>query len=616
MTSAPWFPGFSGESTPEEIVAALRATDPVGLAERLGDQAFLLQRLASDPAALFETAGRRREEFSGLLGAVQASRGALDSLEARAVTALQETTRRERWEHARDRAAHEGAATPSQTRVEREADGMTVEDVSLLTRRSPHLAGRTLASARRLVESLPRTMSALASGQIAGDEAYAVADAVAVLEPDLAREVDRVLGEHLPEFDGAGTRRWKDAVATIAGELDPEGGTLRHRRARKDRHVTMTPGQNGMATLTARLEALDAQQIHRLLTREAERRRAAGDRGGHGAAMADALVDALLRPGDGTPPVTLEVGVVITDRALFRPDAGDVAHLEGYGAVPAEAVREQLRAALTPPAPGESDPYGPDGDAVRVMLRRLYTHPTQDELIAMDSTARAFPPEMRRFLSWRDTSCRGPFCNASVRQSDHIVPSSRGGPTSIDNGQGLCAHCNKKERTTASVERVQDPEGSGDRVLRRGARDAPHEADLPSACERGGGRRPRGEPGAGSCIDPDNFPDLDYFPDLGPDSRTRSRTGRRARSVIRASTGSCTAIRGRTYRDAGERSAADAAHSTPSATRRWAAVAAPSNAPASCTQRASSHRRVRRRSRPARSAIRSAKAEGATVRRS
>jgi hypothetical protein len=162
--------------------------------------------------------------------------------------------------------------------------------------------------------------------------------------------------------------------------------------------------------------------------------------------------------------VTLEVGVIITDRALFRPDAGDVAHLEGYGAVPAEAVRAQLLACTTPPGEGESDPFGPDGEDVRVMLRRLYAHPTADELVAMDTTSRPFPPAMRRFLSWRDTTCRGPFCNATIRQYDHIVPVSRGGPTSLDNGQGLCAHCNRKEQLHAQVERLEDATTPGHRV--------------------------------------------------------------------------------------------------------------------------------------------------------
>ena len=105
-----------------------------------------------------------------------------------------------------------------------------------------------------------------------------------------------------------------------------------------------------------------------------------------------------------------------------------------------------------------------DGDAVRATLRRLFAHPTAAELIAMDSASRPFPPAMRRFLSRRDTTCRGPFCNAAIRQYDHIVPVSRGGPTSLDNGQGACAHCNKKEQLAARVERVENPALPGHRV--------------------------------------------------------------------------------------------------------------------------------------------------------
>ncbi|MDN5821716.1 MAG: HNH endonuclease, partial [Brachybacterium sp.] len=125
------------------------------------------------------------------------------------------------------------------------------------------------------------------------------------------------------------------------------------------------------------------------------------------------------------------------------------------------AVRAQLRAATAEPAEPADDPFGTDGPAVRAELRRLYVHPTSDELVAMDSTARAFPPALRRFLTWRDTTCRGPHCNAAIRQGDHIEPVSRGGPTSGDNGQGLCAHCNQKGTSAASVRRVENPEGSG-----------------------------------------------------------------------------------------------------------------------------------------------------------
>ncbi len=461
---APQFYGPDGEFSPSAVVAALRSGGPEVFSDLLGAMAAVVREVALDPQGVYETAGFARGTFAHQLRTVHALRGALESVEARTVVTLADVTRREQYAAARDRAAHEYGAEPSKEAAHERADRATRRDLSLITQRSPHSAERTFASARRLVDSLPRMMSALGAGTIGPDAAYAVADATSALDPDLAREVDRRLGERLPDMSGAGTRRWRDAVATLAGDLAPEGAALRHRRARRERHLTLTPGQHGMATLSARMPAIEARLAHKRFSLEAERRRAEGDRQGHGALMVDAFTDAVLGRGTVRAPVTLDLGVIITDRALFRPDAGDIARIEGYGPVPAEAVREQLRAVTTEPEPGERDPFGPDGPLIRAVIRRLYTHPVAEELVAMESRARAFPPAMKRFLTWRDTTCRGPFCNAVARQADHITPHSRSGPTSLDNGNDLCGHCNQKERDTASVERIDDPAHPGHRV--------------------------------------------------------------------------------------------------------------------------------------------------------
>ena len=89
--------------------------------------------------------------------------------------------------------------------------------------------------------------------------------------------------------------------------------------------------------------------------------------------------------------VDLDVGVIITHRALFRPDVGDAAQIEGYGPVPAEAVREQLRAVTTPPSSTEPDPFGEDGEETRAVLRRLYTHPATGDLVALEARGRCVP---------------------------------------------------------------------------------------------------------------------------------------------------------------------------------------------------------------------------------
>ena len=449
--------------TPESV----RAGGIEGLGPLLGDLAHVLAEVAAEPGPLFSADAVDRAgsaALTHLLAVCHEIGTALHVLEARTAVAHEKHTRREVERTARDRAAHEDSAVPSPSARDTRATAIARRDLSLITRRSPAAAGRTLTSARRLVEEMPEVRTALAHHRISSEVATAITTATGTVSSAQRREVDAVLGERLPYLDGAGLRDWSDEVHAVVSELDPEGGTLRHRRARRCRSVTLTPAADGMARLSALLPAIDAHLVHKRLSLEAERRRAEGSEEGHGPLMADALVDTVLGREDAMDQVELDVGVIITDRALLRPDSGEPARIAGYGAVPPEAVRAQLRASLEAPAPGAEDPLGEDGPAVRAVLRRLYTHPTSGELVAVESRARAFPPALGRLLRWRDTSCRGPFCNAAARQHDHVQPHARGGPTSADNGQEACAHCNGKELDLAHVEVVEDPRTPGHRV--------------------------------------------------------------------------------------------------------------------------------------------------------
>jgi hypothetical protein len=46
------------------------------------------------------------------------------------------------------------------------------------------------------------------------------------------------------------------------------------------------------------------------------------------------------------------------------------------------------------------------------------------------------------FIGLRDERCRTPYCDAPIRHRDHATPHARGGPTTADNGLGLCERCN------------------------------------------------------------------------------------------------------------------------------------------------------------------------------
>ena len=53
------------------------------------------------------------------------------------------------------------------------------------------------------------------------------------------------------------------------------------------------------------------------------------------------------------------------------------------------------------------------------------------------------PGRLAEYLRLRDQICRTPYCDARIRNLDHIKRKADGGPTSALNGQGTCETCNQ-----------------------------------------------------------------------------------------------------------------------------------------------------------------------------
>ncbi|MFP5312336.1 MAG: HNH endonuclease, partial [Actinomycetes bacterium] len=230
--------------------------------------------------------------------------------------------------------------------------------------------------------------------------------------------------------------------------------------------VSLRPAPDTMTYLTALLPAARGVAAYAALTRDADAARASGDTRSRGQVMADTLVERVTGTPGGVAGV--EIQLVMTDRTLFQADA-EPARLPGYGTIPAARARKialnggslvaapaaagpataHSPAADITPAPGDAS--GAAGGATRddlsLWVRRLYTAPGTGELIAMDSKARLFPPGLKRFIQIRDNTCRTPYCDAPIRHHDHIVPWHNQGPTTTDNGQGLCEACNHTKET-------------------------------------------------------------------------------------------------------------------------------------------------------------------------
>ncbi|MFC0673679.1 hypothetical protein [Brachybacterium hainanense] len=156
------------------------------------------------------------------------------------------------------------------------------------------------------------------------------------------------------------------------------------------------------------------------------------------------------------------VHVIATDSALLCPDERtELASLSGYGTLPAHGIRDVLMGE-DPRFPGPASEREAQQRAVEAVataeLRRLFTYPASGQIQAVESSSRAFPVSLRELALTRQAISAAPYSNASANQVDHIRRSADGGPSILDNAQGLDAAANYTKEAGGWVTTVQgDP---------------------------------------------------------------------------------------------------------------------------------------------------------------
>jgi hypothetical protein len=299
--------------------------------------------------------------------------------------------------------------------------------VALARRESPTKGAQHLGLAKALVGELPQALAALERGDTSEWRVTILARETACLSRQDRTRVDQELAARPGGHAEMGDRDVLVESRRIAYRLDPSSFVARATRAESDRHVSLRPAPDTMSLLSALLPVRQGVAVLAALGRHADSARSAGDQRGRGQIMADTLVERVtgLASADRVP---IEVQLVMTEEAMLSADPGSSsapAHLQGYGPVPAAFARSWVR----------------DTDA-DVWLRRLYTRPTADSVVSMDSRRRVFSGQLRRFIVVRDQVCRTPWCGAPIRHVDHPHRVADGGETSADNAQGLCEACN------------------------------------------------------------------------------------------------------------------------------------------------------------------------------
>lgn len=306
--------------------------------------------------------------------------------------------------------------------------------IALARRDSPVRGSRLLGLARALVTEMPRTLEVLARGETTEWRATILARETATLSAAHRTVVDAKLAPRLP---GMSDRQVEQAARAMAYQLDPSSPMRRIRGAVADRRVSIQPAPDAMARVTGFLPVAQGVAVWAALRAHAGAQVATGDPRSRDQVMADAFTERLTGQAHAED-VSIEVGLVMTDMALLAghdtPARLHAAGLPG-ATVPASFARQLV---------SDAADVGSAQAArrARVWLRRLYASPTDGSLVTMDSRRRGFDGQLRAFLVHRDQYCRTPWCGAPVRHADHIRPDAVGGPTSADNGQGLCAACN------------------------------------------------------------------------------------------------------------------------------------------------------------------------------
>ena len=278
-----------------------------------------------------------------------------------------------------------------------------------------------------LLERLPMLGAAFARGEVDFRViAVVVFRTGLITEPEILGAIDARLAAKAPKWNAFSRARVADAVDWWVRDLDPAAERVA-RSTDEDRHVEIGPSRDGVAEFWGAVRAPDAAALDRRLdqlaatvcrgdTRTTRQRRAdalAVLAAGQSAMSCDCgSPECPARDADAEPAQV--VIHVLAEQATVSGAGASPGYLPGYGAVPAEMIRElATRARLRPLVPA----------------RELRAEPRYRPSGALADFIRA-----------RDLCCRFPGCDkpAEVCDIDHTIPYCQGGPTHPSNLALLC----------------------------------------------------------------------------------------------------------------------------------------------------------------------------------
>lgn len=302
------------------------------------------------------------------------------------------------------------------------------EDISAALRLSANTAQARIDIARTLVNHLPNTCSALATGEISPAHATAIArETATAIRDGLPESAIFEIEERAISYAEFHTpAQVASQVKTTLARIAPEEFEEIVQRARDTRRVSCYPESDGMSTIVAILPAEDAQIVMTALEAfiKAESEPLPAQKRSMDMKRADALINIsnlfLSTPKNSAAPHRRPVTVNVTiDLPTLLGLAENPGQLSGYGPIPASVART----------------LASDGK-----WKRFITDPQTGVLLDYGRQTYEPPQALVDFLIARDRTCRFPGCRRSALLSDldHAQSWESGGVTSLQNLGALC----------------------------------------------------------------------------------------------------------------------------------------------------------------------------------
>ena len=324
-------------------------------------------------------------------------------------------------------------------------DEVEREDISTALRLAPATAQSRIDIARTLVNILPYTCSALATGEISSAHATVIARETATAIRDGAAESaifeieQRALSYAEFHTPGQLANHLRNSIAKLAPEEFEEITS----RATALRRVSCYNESNGMSTVVAILPAADAQivmhSIEAFILRQEQLSHSQSRKNispsdeenpldnnplTRDQMRADALsaicTNFLSEISETVTPQRRPLTVNVTiDLPTLLGLAENPGQLAGYGPIPAAVAREL---------------------ASDAQWKRFITEPQTGNLLDFGRESYEPPQNLKDFLIARDRTCRFPGCRRSALLSDldHAESWESGGATSPENIGALC----------------------------------------------------------------------------------------------------------------------------------------------------------------------------------